>query len=198
MARNEYPVNDWSVNIRAAYDAASIAQRERGESWYRDYGVRIAQHANDANVPVDAACAIVAVSSINSRPEPGLSWSVRIMNGATGGHLPLVCERAARIMADRWASFDTLRNIACDETSPRRKVRSFACNIRTLGLPCEHGDACVTIDRWANYVATNGKDKSVPAGPKYDALARAYRMVAADLGIAPAIVQAVTWVMVAE
>jgi hypothetical protein len=114
-----------------------------------------------------------------------------------------VCERAASIIAadaatDDGADFDTLRDIACPETSPSRKVRSFGCNVRTAGEPCEHGTACVTIDRWAHYVATDGERKDVPSGPLYERIADAYRQVAAERGIAPAILQAIVWVTVAE
>ena len=154
---------EYTESIRRAYDAASSDQRERGAEWYRDYAERLAQHAEQAGVNFDIACAVVGVSSINTRPEPGLVWTARMLNGATGGHLPLVVSRARSILSDA-ADFETAREIACPSTSPSRKVRSFTCNVRTGGQTCDHDVPCVTIDRWAHYVATDGERKDVPSG----------------------------------
>ena len=189
---------DYEKSIATAYENATAEQRARGEAWYRDYGRRVRTEARRASVPVGAAMALVGVSSINTRPEPGLRWAIRTMAGETGGHLPLVVARGAAIMAARALPFDALRDIACAPTSPSRKVRSFACNVRTGGAVCRHAEPCVTIDRWAHYVATNGTRKDVPSGPQYERIATAYRNVAARLGIAPAILQAIVWVTVAE
>lgn len=184
-------------SIRAAYANVTSEHHERGADWYRDYAERLARHASDSGVNFDIACAIVGVSSINTRPEPGLRWTSEVMRGRTGGHLPLVCERAATILQTA-TDFETAREIACPSTSPSRKVRSFTCNVRTGGQTCDHDVPCVTIDRWAHFIATDGTRKDVPSGRMYDRVADAYRTVAAELGIPVAILQAVLWVTVAE
>jgi hypothetical protein len=181
-----YRTMGYAESIRNAYVNATSEQHARGRAWYADYSARLYAAASERDVNFNVACAVVAVSSINTRPEPGLRWTLETLDGRRGGHLPLVCERAASIIAadsetDDGADFDTLRNIACPESSPSRKVRSFGCNVRTAGETCEHDVPCVTIDRWA-----------------YERIADAYRTVAAELGIAPAILQAVVWVTVAE
>jgi hypothetical protein len=189
----------YAESIRRAYDAATSEQRERGIAWYADYSQRLYTLADAANVPFAAACGIVAVSSINTRPEPGLRWTSEVMNGRKGGHLPIAVERAAHILdAAEELDFDGARDLACSPESDARKVRNFGCNVYTMGQPCEHGTACVTIDRWAHYVATDGARKDVPSGKMYDRIADAYREVAAELGMAPAILQAIVWVTVAE
>jgi len=182
--------------VVAAVRSATSEQTERGTVWYADYGRRVRRAAREAGVPFAAACAIIGVSSINTRPEPGLRWAVATMAGHVGGHLPLAVSRAAAILAERGAPFDRLRDIACPATSPSRKVRSFACNVRTGGRECRHAVPCVTIDRWANFIATGRKD--VPSGPAYERVAAAYREAAAILGLPVAIVQAIAWVTVAE
>ena len=187
----------YAESIRRAYDNASAEQRERGAAWYADYSQRLYTAADAANTDFGVACGIVAVSSINTRPEPGLRWTVEVMNGRRGGHLPIACERAEHILSVA-EDFETAREIACPSTSPSRKVRSFGCNIYTMGETCTHDVPCVTIDRWAHFVATDGERKDVPSGPLYERVADAYRQVAADLGIAPAILQAIVWVTVAE
>jgi hypothetical protein len=120
-----------------------------------------------------------------------------MMHGGTGGHLPLVVSRALDILTSA-VDFETARDIACPSTSPSRKVRSFTCNVRTGGQTCEHEVPCVTIDRWAHFVATDGARKDVPSGKMYERVADAYRQVAAERGIPVAILQAVVWVVVAE
>lgn len=187
----------YAESIARAYDAATPAQHERGAAWYADYAERLARHATDAGVDFDIACAIVGVSSINTRPEPALRWTSEVLRGRMGGHLPLVCERATSILASA-IDFETAREIACPAASPSRKVRSFACNVRTGGQTCEHDVPCVTIDRWAHFVAVDGARKDVPSGRMYERVADAYRTVAAERGIPVAILQAVVWVTVAE
>lgn len=188
---------DYTASILRAYDAATPDAHERGRAWYADYRERLAQHAAETGTPMHRALGVVAVSSINTRPEPGLAWARRFMAGERGGHLPMVCDKAERILAAE--TFEAARDIATPfEPNGPRKVRSFACNVATGGDACDHPEPCVTIDRWATYVATDGAEKSVPKGRKYDALAAAYRDAAAARNVPPAVMQAVTWVTVAE
>lgn len=185
-------------SILRAYDNATAEESARGRVWYPDYRDRTLRHAAETGTPEHRALGIVAVSSINTRPEPGLAWSRKVMQGETGGHLPLACERAAQILASA-ETFEEARDIATPyaPTGPR-KVRSFACNVRTGGETCEHPEPCVTIDRWAIYIWSDGAEKSVPKGRKYDRIAADYRAAAEARGVTPATMQAVTWVTVAE
>ena len=188
---------DYEASIRTAY--ANLTDTVRGRSWYRDYRATLNAAAKDASVPTFKAYGIIGVSSINTRPDVGMKWTIATMNGTVGGHLGIAVKRAAAILSSA-RSFNQARDIACapDAKSGARKVRNFSCNVATGGNPCKHDVPCVTIDRWAHYVATNGERKDVPTGATYDAVASAYRTVAAELGIAPAILQAVLWVSVAE
>jgi len=185
--------------IMAAWHARP-AWSERGASWYLDYRAEL-DAGRPANVTLDVACAIVGLSSINTGPERGMTWTLATLHGASGGHVPTAVLRAVPIM-QRAATltFEEARELAVPfDPKGSRKVRSFACNVRTGGAPCqcEHG-ACVTVDRWANRIATGDDDAGVPKGAEYDAVAAAYRLAAERIGIAPAILQAILWVAVAE
>ena len=185
-------------SILRAYDAATPDKHARGRSWYADYRAELADHARATGTPMHRAVGVLAVSSINTGPVQGMRWTARTLAGGTGGHLGAVCDKAQRILATA-DTLDAARDIATPYTpNGSRKVRSFACNIATGGETCTHDVPCVTIDRWAHYIATDGADKSVPKGRAYDELAEAYRTAATMRGVSPAVMQAVTWCVVAE
>ncbi len=83
------------------------------------------------------------------------------------------------------------------------KIRSFTCNVQN---DCKHDIHCVTVDRWAQRIASNfidcnskckrGKHNCgyVPTGNEYHAIAACYRKVAIEFNEAPHITQAITWV----
>ena len=188
-------MTDYAANIRAAY-LATDGRESRGHDWYRSYAQRLRRAAREAGATFGQACGLIGVSSINTNPTQGINWAIATMNGATGGHLPLVVTRGAAILTA--ATFEAARDLACPATSDARKVRNFACNVHTYGKVCRHDVPCVTIDRWANRIATGNPKAGVPKGKAYDAVADAYRMVAAEFGLAPATLQAILWVTVAE
>jgi hypothetical protein len=190
---------EMETRILETYNSANPDQIVRGATWYARY--RISVDRSRGSHAIENACAVIGVSSINTNPAQGLNWARKFMNGETNrGHLDLVVSRAELILStvNAQSSFDTLRDIAGPSTSPARKVRNFACNVYTAGETCTHIVPCVTIDRWANRIATGDAKSGVPSGKNYDAVADAYRNVAVQLDIPVAILQAITWVVVAE
>jgi hypothetical protein len=182
--------------ILEAFNSANADQIARGTVWYSEY--RSLAITNGNNLSIEQIAGLVGVSSINTNPAQGMRWISKFARGIAGGHLPIVCERGTQIIAATNSTFDAIREIACPSTSPARKVRNFACNTYTGGATCKHEIPCVTVDRWANRVATGDAKAGVPSGKNYDAIANAYRNVAITLNLPVAIVQAITWVVVAE
>jgi hypothetical protein len=142
------------------------------------------------------SCAIGA-SSVNSGPRLGRIWAYARMHGDDSiGHVPVAVAAYHRAMlAPDW---DTARRALITPKSAARKIMSFACNVYTGGQPCEHETVCVTADRWMARVMTWGAFNGVPEGARYDAMAEAMRIVAAEYDVYPAVLQAVVWVAVAD
>lgn len=189
-------MNAYERNILATFNAATPDQIVRGSVWYSDY--RNLAIANSNGFTLEQVCGLVGVSSINTNPAQGMRWISKFTRGISGGHLPIVCSRGSAILSLTNPSFDTVRDIACPATSPAMKVRNFACNTFTGGMTCTHEIPCVTIDRWANRIATGDDKAGVPTGKRYVEIANAYRNVALALSIPVAVLQAITWVVVAE
>lgn len=174
---------DYSANIRGIFHLATDADIAAGREWYPSAGRLAAVIANrTGHAPDRIAAAIAALS-----PRNPWAWNVQDAAAlaeyvAGRGDLPKVTTFGAN--RDRAIAF--LRG-AADWSSAALKVRSFVANI------CGDVDA-VTVDVWAIRVATDGRESTVKNAAVYRAVADAYRAVAADVGLTPRELQAVTWV----
>lgn len=172
------------ANIRASFDAATIEERSAGVHWY-DAARELAGHlAAQYRVTVPVAAAAIAAHSMNA------SWQVNVARAASqlAGY-PCGLGAAIRMTAAAMANPD---NALSHVVGP--KLHPFACNIA--------GDlTMVATDRWAQRAAFATLDDAVcdrliaRKGVR-DTVILAYQKVAAEVGLAPAELQAVVWVQV--
>jgi hypothetical protein len=158
---------------------ATPEQHAEGVSWYADARTFCQQLAADHGVTLETAAGIVAVLSPMTEWSLNMDRAVMILNGANGGML-----NAAKAVAIR------------DGADPAtvvsgRKVTAFYRAI--IGDP----DAIV-IDRHAFDVAVGRRTddrtrKALERVGQYDLFVAAYARAARELGVAPVVVQAVTW-----
>lgn len=186
MARNEYPVAEYATNIRAIYALATDADRAAGAAWYPTAYRMADAIAATTGAPTDRVAAAIAALS----PRNPWRWNVQdaaafAVAAATGAPMPT----ATTFRSNAVRAWQFLTG-ATDWRSSALKVRSFVANI------CGDPNA-VTVDVWAVRVATNGAESEVRTDAHYRAIAGAYQAVAAELGIAPRDLQAITW-LVAE
>lgn len=191
-------MDEMEQRIYDVFVSANEDQTTRGFNWYSEY--RALLRANSNGFTIEQACGVIGVSSINTNPARGMKWARDFMHGLIErGHLDIAVYRASVILVEMPnATFDEIRDTACSPKVKARKVRNFACNTYTAGAECNHAVACITVDRWANRIARNDFTLGVPSGADYDAVAQAYRNVAAYVNLPVAVLQAITWVVVAE
>lgn len=174
---------DYTANIRAAADAATTADYAAGLRWYPAAGAIAATIADRTGFGTDRIAAAIAALS------PRNPWAWNVQDAAAlatfvrdGGTMP----RVTTFNTNRDRAIAMLRGER-DWASAALKVRSFVANI------CGDVDR-VTVDVWAVRVATAGAESEVGGVRKYRAIEDAYRTVAAERGMTPRELQAVTWV----
>jgi hypothetical protein len=169
--------------IRASYDAATLEERSAGLHWYdsaRDLAGYLAARYW-TTVPV--AAAVIAAHSQNA------TWSVNVaraeaqLAGRPVG-LGTAIRMGAAAMADPDHALDHVKG---------PKIHPFAC--------CIAGDLDqVATDRWAQRAVFGMDDRVcerlIARKGVRDTLILAYQKVAADVGMAPAELQAIVWVVV--
>lgn len=172
------------ANILACFATATPEEVADGKAWYSTAHTFAVGLSERYGISVTQAAGIIAALS------PRLSWDLNLRNadtlvrtGDVGGLRGNVV-KAQRILAGEHP----------DVVLGGNKVRSFFDNI----LRPEESTA-VTIDRHAWDIADGdvGDDKSRKALERkgvYQALCDAYIDAAAEVGLAPHVVQAVTWV----
>jgi hypothetical protein len=172
------------ANIQASYDAATLEERSAGMHWY-DSARELAGHLSTKyQVSVAVAAAAIAAHSMNA------SWKVNVARAESQLAGRPVGLGAAIAMTDA-AMADPGNALAC-VVGP--KINPFAHNIV--------GDLnMVATDRWAQragFASSDDKlcDKLIRRVGVRDMLILAYQKVAADVGIAPAELQAIVWVQV--
>lgn len=180
-----YPA-DYTENIRRFWEMATDDEKVAGAEWYPS-AYRIADGIGQwSGLATDRVAAMVAALS----PRNPWKWNVQDAAAfafaiANNREMPT----ATTFGQNRRIAWNLGRGES-DWRSSALKVRSFVANIM--------GDEnAVTVDVWAVRVATNGEQSEVKSDGLYVAIAEAYRMVAADLGISPRTLQATTW-LVAE
>ncbi|SRR6266704_448242 len=173
-------------NIRKAWNRATAADLEQGLQWYDDALQRTQEIATGRPLTMEAAAGIVAALS------PMTGWSTNLENAER----IIVLHTAGKPMPTR--GFGFRKNTAkawriLDGEHPLKvlggpKVTAFYHNI--LG-----SDEFVTVDRWAIRIAYGTPDAKTTVGKReYEAIAQAFRYVAAELGIPGRHLQAATWV----
>lgn len=173
-----YSTNDYVASILRTFDAATDDEFAAGMDWYPSMTRTIAEHATGSTLSMHAIAGIFAATSINTPWKRNVALAtMAIENGRLdGGTLGMVIAKVNAILS----------GVDVDTALQGDKVRSFARNLS--------GDYdAVTVDRWAHRVATNGAESSVPTGKRYEAIAAAYRIAAAQRGVTPAAMQAITW-----
>jgi len=174
-------MTNYDDNIRAAYSAATDDDLRKGLVWYRN-----AQREGRAIGPtLHRGVGVIAALS------PMQAWDTNIIlaqqlaeTHRAGLPMPTSGYGFKRNTAKAWAILEGAKPLAV-LSGP--KVRSFYRNL--LGCP-----NAVTVDRWAVRIALGDPDHdgAVPSG-EYDAMADAFRRVAASLGISARDLQAATW-----
>ena len=174
------------ANIMDAYNRATPEQAIAGAQWYSEAH----ELAGAIHDDVQAGAAIIAVLS------PVLHWdrnapvAVRAARAGT--------RRPAGVLGRNWTKAKAARVAGADLDAivKGKKVRAFWLCIAANG----RDPFAVCVDRHAVAIACgrflNG-DESAKAvnGKRYDRVADAYRDAAALVGVSPATMQAVTWVV---
>ena len=180
---------NYADNIRSTLERATQEDVHQGVSWYSTAHTFSVGLARKYGLTVRQAAAIVAALS------PRLGWGDNqryadhlARYGGCMGPLGANVRKAAAIRngADPRTvfGFDNARNVRKGQGS---KVRSFYLNV----LDPKHSQD-VTVDGHAAAIA--GADPKVLARVGgYESIAEAYRTVAAEVGLAPHEVQAITW-----
>ena len=179
---------DMVANIISVYAQATDAQLVAGAQWYAE-AHRIAGALCDGDT--ERGAAILAVLS------PVLSWEKNIA-AAIAAAKPRG-RRPAGVIGRNWDKARAARRKGADLDKIVRgeKVRNFWLCIASNGLH----ESAVCVDRHAAAIAygyfLDGEEASAAVSGKkrYKALADAYRDAADILGVLPATVQAVTWVV---
>jgi hypothetical protein len=167
------------TNIMATYSRATEDDILAGKAWYAEAQALAVELAESGDMTLPQAAVMIAQLS------PRLHW-VRnaeaarslVATGEASGVLRASVDRARKAMvaSDPWSTF-----------GKAPKTRSFAANI--LG-----DETAVTVDVWAMRVAGITETELARVGV-YEAIAHAYRLAARRVGITPAAMQAITWVV---
>jgi hypothetical protein len=171
-------------NIRASYDAATLEERSAGLHWYDSARDLAGYLAAKYWVNPEVAAAVIAAHSMNA------SWTVNIARAESQlAGRPVGLSRAIRMGA---AAMADPTNALSHIVGP--KLNPFA--------HCIAGDLSrVATDRWAQraaFASSDDKlcDRLIARKGVRDTMIDAYSKVAADVGLEPAVLQAIVWVQV--
>ncbi len=173
-------------NILDAYSAATPEQAIAGAQWYSEAH----ELAGAIHEDVDAGAAIIAVLS------PVLSWEKNMTTAVRAARAGT--RRPAGVLGRSWvkAKAARVKGADLDAIVKGKKVRAFWLCIASNG----RDPFAVCVDRHAVAIACgrflNGEESAKAVnGKRYDKVADAYRDAAALVGVTPATMQAVTWVV---
>lgn len=170
------------ANIRTSFDAATLEERSAGLHWY-DSARELAGYLGARYwVAPTVAAAVIAAHSANA------SWSVNVARAhAQLAGYPVGLGAAIRMSAAAMADPENALDYVIGP-----KLHPFACNIA--------GDlSVVATDRWAQRAGFNSFDDAlcrrlIERKGVRDTLILAYQKTAADVGLEPAVLQAIVWV----
>lgn len=182
LAKIGLTVRTVTDRITRCHGKASEDDILAGKAWYGIANAVAVRMADGSDMTLDQAAAVIAQLS------PRLRWSQNVESAlmlAQTGELPRYVmsgpagrARKASVAADPFATFG----------AKAKKTRSFARNIT--------GDMhAVTVDVWAARVVGVTEEQLKLAGV-YEAIAHCYRLAAKRAGIEPAVMQAITWIVV--
>ena len=172
----------YTDNIRAIFEQSTPDDRASGADWYPAARRIVDTIADRSGIAPDRVAAAMAALS----PRNPWAWNVQdaaaySQAASDGADMP----SATTFGANRARAWAILRDGA-DWSTSALKVRSFVANIM--------GDTdSVTVDVWAIRVATMGEVSTAPNDRTYREVADAYRTVAAEVGLTPRDLQAITW-----
>jgi hypothetical protein len=175
-------------NILAVWESATDVSRTDGAQWYAINGEAIDKMASGTGVSRETAAAVTAHLS------PRIHWARNLIAAHEVLHGRPVSGIMSRSLAgaqEALAAYALGDNPLWTLNGP--KTKNFALNLL--------GDTeAVTIDVWAARVAMPGipredVDKIMKYAGVYDALAHCYRLAATKAGVAPATMQATTWIV---
>lgn len=166
------------TEILKVYHDASEFDR-RAKDWYRQAHAECKALADETGLALESVVGVVAVISPRLKWEVNVNEARRIIRGETSRALGKNVAKARRILAGEKPQ----------EVVSGPKVTSFYRNI--LNPDDTHA---VTIDTWAARVWSGdwAWGKSVDAR-LYEKIAADYREAAAEVGLLPCELQAITW-----
>jgi hypothetical protein len=151
-----------------------------GCAWYDGYAqARCREIARETGVSENVAIGLACAYNINSTWEGGLTAARRNAPRKRSGGLPAARKAADRIKAGERPT-DVLGHMP--------KIGRFYRNIALRDFDC------VTVDRWAARAC--GYDSNPTTEREYLMIERAYQDAAAMVGLPPAMVQAIVWIVV--
>lgn len=158
-----------------AYVRSEDDTRAEGRRWYPNAEANIASLAEAFGLGRPAVAGIVAALSPQQKWRTNLNSARLVLEGRVPSGYGSN-RRKAEALRDGASPFDVLGG---------DKVTSFWANLIGSG-------ETVTVDVWAQRAAT-GKDLPPPSGPRYRAIADAYRAAATIVGETPRDFQAIIW-----
>lgn len=177
-------------NIESYWSRATPADIVAGAEWYATAGATVRAISDATGYDVARIAAVVAQLSPRTTWQRNIDGAWHVATGAPGSPHGCIGANVARARA-ALAAPDPLASVK----GP--KVSAFA---RAL-----LGDSeSVTVDVWAARIALNPKwrrgdidtaESALGRAGVYEAVAYAYRVAGARQGVAPATVQAVTWIV---
>lgn len=185
----ELPAHTTMVrNILKVYRSATDAQRAEGLDWYGDAHALATTLAMSYDANVRKAAGVISALSPMANWERNQTLAIRLYaeHGLTAGGLKANLSKANAI----YAGADVAGTLKAPKTA------AFAACIADPTHP-----TAVVIDRHAHDIAvgtvTDESTRSTALDRKggYEAFADAYRTAARKVGISPAQMQAITWVV---
>lgn len=202
-------------NIMSVYLLATPYEKKEGMNWYRgdawqfclNLGWQVAAHLGQLTEEMVDRHWSKFVASVVAVLSPQTEWRTNkakadyavncvIKGDPVVGHYGVQCAKVVKLFqyfllnrGDAFSNEDVLKIIS---KPVAKKTRHFYLNIIS-------DSSVVTVDGHAKSIADNGTDRvsittvSQPNGARYDAYAKAYCEVAAELGIKPSQLQAITW-----
>lgn len=185
-AGTELPLDGYVANLVTAYAAATPDELRTGRDWYPAAARMVRTISRRTGIGRRRVALAVAALS----PRNPWRWNIQdtaalatfVTAGAEGTPPSVTTFNGNRDLALRYLQG------AADWSSSAPKVRSFVANIM--------GDTtAVTVDVHATRCATGGTLNHPRTDREYDAIAEAYRIVAAAVGETPRELQAVLWLV---
>ncbi|MGW6624230.1 DUF7178 family protein [Nocardia sp. NPDC055002] len=179
LARIDLTTRKVTNNIMSVFGRATEDQILEGKVWYAEAQALAAELSEAGDITVEQAGIVIAQLSPRLPWDKNVSAARALVAGEpVTGVIGASIARAMAAMATEtpWDTF-----------GKAPKTRAFAANI--IG-----DDDAVTVDVWACRVAGITEQQLTRVGV-YDAVAHCYRLAAKRAGIAPAAMQAITWIV---